>query len=175
MPRCWGFYWAKYQAVLHPLIVHIRFQHLQTLSFCVTGDCLDQNTSLLYAFQRTLVHIYVLNCLTWRRLCTSVMAPYKDRKYLSACSMIKILISLLNGISSQQAMGMGMQMEWEGQWTSWLQRQIYRECTIIKFKHLMNFLITAATATCTALHSFMSKENKCLTIRRNLQNHLISQ
>jgi hypothetical protein len=43
------------------------------------------------------------------------MAPYKDRKYLSACSMIKILISLLNGISSQQAMGMGMQMEWEGQ------------------------------------------------------------
>jgi hypothetical protein len=40
-------------------------------------------------------------------------AQYKMRKNLSTSTMNKILVSLLNGISSQ-AMGRDQQMEWEG-------------------------------------------------------------
>jgi hypothetical protein len=50
-----GFHCANNQAILHPFSVSIKDQHLQTLSFCIISDCLDQNTSSLYAFQRTLV------------------------------------------------------------------------------------------------------------------------
>jgi hypothetical protein len=71
-------------------------------------------------------------------------------------------------------MGMDKQMKWEGQWKAWLQRQVYRKCTIIKFKHLMNWSITTA-AVYTTLHSFVPKKNKFLTTRRKFQNDLISQ
>jgi hypothetical protein len=92
-------------------------------------------------------------------------AQYKNRKKLSTSTKNKILGSLLNGISSQQAMGRDQQMKWKGQRKGWLQRHVYRKCTIIRFKHLTNYSITAA-ATYTTLHSFMSKKNKFLTIRR---------
>jgi hypothetical protein len=48
-----GFHWANIQAIFYPFIVHIKDQHLQTLSFCVISDCLDQNTLSLHAFQST--------------------------------------------------------------------------------------------------------------------------
>jgi hypothetical protein len=34
-----SFHWANSQAILHPYIVHIKDEHLQTLSFCVISDC----------------------------------------------------------------------------------------------------------------------------------------
>jgi hypothetical protein len=51
---------------------------------------------------------------------------------------------------------------------------IYSKCTIIRFKNPINYSMTAA-ATYTTLHTFMSKKNKVLTIRRNLWNDVISQ
>jgi hypothetical protein len=95
-------------------------------------------------------------------------AQYKNRKKNQHLTMNMILISLLNGTSSQQAMGRGTG------WKGWLQRQVYRKCTVIKFKHLINCSVTAV-AVYTTLHSFMSKKNKFLTGRRNLQNDFISQ
>jgi hypothetical protein len=66
---------------------------------------------------------------------------------------------------------------WEGT-STWNRRDskkpAYRQRTTIKFKHLMNYSITVA-AIYTTLHSFMSKKNKFLTIRRNLQIDLTSQ
>jgi hypothetical protein len=38
-----GFHWANNQAILHPFIIHIKDQHLQTLSLCIISDCLDKN------------------------------------------------------------------------------------------------------------------------------------
>jgi hypothetical protein len=36
-----GFHCANNQAIFHLFIVHIKDQHLQTLSICVFSDCLD--------------------------------------------------------------------------------------------------------------------------------------
>jgi hypothetical protein len=41
----------------------------------------------------------------------------------------------------------------------WLQRQVYRKCTIIKFKHLINYSITAA-AMYTTLHSWGTADDE---------------
>jgi hypothetical protein len=81
---------------------------LQTFSFCVICDGFDQNTLPFYAFQRILVQYL---CTIFHNL-KKVMyvsdgsaAQYKMRKNLSTSTVNKILVSLLNGTSSQQAMG----------------------------------------------------------------------
>jgi hypothetical protein len=51
-------------------------------------------------------------------------------------------------------------------------KAVYRRYTTIKFKHLLNYSITAAVTYIT-LHSFMSMNNKLLMKRRSFQNDLI--
>jgi hypothetical protein len=46
----------------------------------------------------------------------------RTAKNLSTSTTNKILVSLLNGIPLQQAMGRGQQMKWEGKCKGWLQR-----------------------------------------------------
>jgi hypothetical protein len=42
-------------------------------------------------------------------------AQYKNRKNSSTSTMNKIMVSLMNVTSLEQAIGMDKQMEWEGQ------------------------------------------------------------
>jgi hypothetical protein len=102
-----GIHWANNQAILHPFTVHNKNQHMKTLPSCVISDCLDQNTSSLYADQRTLVQYLhtkfpVLKKVTY--FSDGSVVQYKNRRNISTFAINKILVCLLNGTSLQQAM-----------------------------------------------------------------------